>query len=295
MIRHTINTGGLNRTYLLFVPSVPSGIVVFLHGKGGTADWADSETGWSEHARKKGYALVLPEALPPDPLNPSKFLTNPQQWNDLTEFSRDHNGSVEVEPHENFSAASAILGHDDVAFLTAVIDDVLNRVGTNPAKVFMAGFSNGAGMTFRFAAERADRVTAIAAISGHCNLTDPKPSRPVPTLFAVGTLDPLIPLRGGTVRSPWLNRLVQRPPVIQTLEVWARSIGCSTIPIVRSESAGVRTDIYPGPVPFQSVTIEGLGHHWPGGKGQLNHRIAGPQSNVVNGTEMVWEFFRQFV
>jgi polyhydroxybutyrate depolymerase len=270
--------------------------VVFLHGKGGTADWADTETGWSRLAMREGFALALPQALAPDPLQPPKFLTNPPQWNDEIKFRPDENrGAMQDSQGEISEELSQVSPSDDVAYLDRVIEDALNRLGTNPAKVFMAGFSNGAGMTFRFAAEKADRVAAIATIAGHCRVANPKPARPVPTLFMIGSVDPLVPLRGGSVRSPWLHRLVRQPPVNETLERWARGIGCETIPVNRSDEKGVRVDIYPGPVPFQCVTIEGLGHHWPGGKGQLNHRIAGPTSDTIDGTEYVWEFFKQFV
>jgi polyhydroxybutyrate depolymerase len=54
----------------------------------------------------------------------------------------------------------------------------------------------------------------------------------------------------------------------------------------------VRVERFPGPVPFETVIVEGLGHHWPGGGAQLNPRLAGPPSAAVNATEMIWEFFR---
>jgi polyhydroxybutyrate depolymerase len=55
----------------------------------------------------------------------------------------------------------------------------------------------------------------------------------------------------------------------------------------------VQADIYPGAVPFRVLTIEGLGHHWPGGKGGLNHRIAGPPLADVDWTALIWEFLQQ--
>jgi polyhydroxybutyrate depolymerase len=292
---------------VLFAPPSPRGLLVFLHGKGGTASWVLHETGLSRLASREGFALALPEALAPDPHAPPKFLTNPPQWNDGAEFRWDENHWLEKEiPQENDEGSRLtkssnprseplITSRDDTAFLTAVIDDALRQVGTQSIRVFMAGFSNGAGMTFRFTAEKADRIAAIAAVAGHCWMVNPKPSRPVPTLYVVGTIDPLIPLRGGAVRSLWLHRLVHRPPVVTTLETWAQAIGCSAVPITQSDIGGVRMDIYPGPVPFESVTIEGLGHHWPGGKGLLNPKLAGPTANTVNGTEMVWEFFKRFI
>ncbi|MDY3557128.1 hypothetical protein R5W24_006315 [Gemmata sp. JC717] len=148
-------------------------------------------------------------------------------------------------------------------------------------------------MAFRFAAEAADRVAAIAPVAGYCWLGELQLSRPVPTLYTVGTQDLLIPLRGGDVRLPWNQRLVRRPPVNDTLDRWARALGCAAAPVVRSDDAAVRVDTYPGPVTFDAVTIEGLGHHWPGGRALLNPRLAGPPSTAIRATEMIWEFFRR--
>lgn len=245
---------------------------MFLTGTGGTAEWADRETGWSKLAAREGFALAVPEALPPDPNAPPSFLKNPQRWNDSSEAPFPTNPV------------------DDVGFLDAVIDDAIARAKADPRRVFVTGFSNGAGMTFRFAAERATRVAGIAPVAGHCWVSDPKPARPVPTLYTVGTADLLTPYRGGETRVPWTNRLVRRPPVAETVDRWARALGCSPVPDVRRAGA-VRVERYPGPVPFDTVTVEGLGHHWPGGGALLNPRLAGPPSDAINATEMIWEFF----
>ena len=87
-------------------------------------------------------------------------------------------------------------------------------------------------------------------------------------------------------------RLVRRPPVNDTLVRWASAIGCAQSPVVRRDDQTVRVERYPGPVVFDAVTVEGLGHHWPGGRALLNPRIAGPPSPALNATEMIWEFFR---
>lgn len=281
MDRITLTVGGQAREYLLHVPSGRAGggprpLVIFLHGAGGTAAWADGETGWSALADSEGFALALPEGLPPDPDQPPKFLTNPPRWNDGS------NGPTGVPPTA-----------DDVAFLAAVIDDAISRAGADPRRVYLSGFSNGAGMAFRAAAELADRVAAVAPVAGYCRIPDPRPTRPVPTLYLIGTADPLVPLRGGEVRSPWLHRLVRRRPVADTLDRWADAIGCGPVPIVESDMNGVRVEVYPGPAEFRVVLIDGLGHHWPGGKGQMNHRIAGPPSDKIDATAAVWEFFRR--
>jgi polyhydroxybutyrate depolymerase len=291
--RIALEVGETRREYLLFVPRNKGArlpLVVFLHGTGATAKWADDETGWSRLAAREGFALALPQALSPHPDQPPKFLTNPPRWQDAT-------------------------GTEDVTFLAAAMTDAASRSGADPSRVFVCGFSNGAAMAFRVAAELAERVAAAAPVAGHCRVPDPRPARPVPTLYVVGSADPLIPLRGGDVRNPWEHRYVRRPPVVETLEKWAQAIGCEPIPttdpsptppsrgegptppsLVGKGAGGLgllRVDTYPGPVAFRSVVIDGLGHHWPGGKGQFNHRIAGPPSDTVNGTELVWEFFQQ--
>jgi polyhydroxybutyrate depolymerase len=271
--RITLESGGFRREYLLKGSGrAGSPLVLFLPGMGATAQWADEEAGLSSLAQCHNFTLVIPEALRPDPEAPPKLLTNPPSWND---------GAA-----EEHSAAH------DVEFLSAVMDEVLDRERIDNRRVYVLGFSNGAGMTFRLATELADRIAAIAPVAGYCWLGDPRPARPIPTLYMIGSLDPLVPIRGGDVRSPWRHRYVRRPPLADTLDRWARAIGCQPPPQMESASGQLRVDVYPGPVPFRVLTIEGLGHHWPGGKGGLNHRIAGPSLPAVDGSAIAWEFLK---
>ncbi len=303
MERIILQVNGTRREYLLKRPQQRgASLVVFLHGTGATAAWADEETGWSALAEEEGFALALPEGLPPHPNDPPKFLTNPPRWDDgspgivnARSLATERHTSI-AEPvvsslHEGYAGPHSSA---DVAFLATVIDDAVVRVNADPRRVFVCGFSNGAAMAFRVAAELADKIAAVAPVAGHCWVPDPKPIRPVPTFYLIGSADPLIPLRGGEVRSPWQHRYVRRPPIAWTLERWADAIGCEVIPRTVSDSGGVRTDTYSGPVPFRVLTIEGLGHHWPGGLGRFNHRIAGLPSELVDGTRQVWEFCKQF-
>jgi len=154
---------------------------VFLHGTGATTAWADDETGWSRLAASEGFVLALPQALPPDTSLPPKFLSNPPRWND---GSASGQWKLEAEDRRSDSAQPAA---DDVSFITAVIEDVVTRTGADSDRVFVSGFSNGAAMAFRYAAERAERVAAVAPVAGYCWVINPRPVRPVPTLYVVGT------------------------------------------------------------------------------------------------------------
>src|SRR5687768_11322517 len=91
--RQAVTAGGRGRHCLVHIPArcaAPAPVVLVLHGAGGSAAWAAWETGWSAKADREGFVAVYPEALPPRPEKPSKFLTNPQRWND---------GSLRGVPH----------------------------------------------------------------------------------------------------------------------------------------------------------------------------------------------------
>jgi polyhydroxybutyrate depolymerase len=251
--RIVIPHGGISRSFLLHLPPRPwpLPLVMMIHGAGGSADFAVEETGWSQLADTEGFAVVYPEGLSARRDKTPKFLTNPQEWND----------------------GSGRRGQDDVGFLTAVIGNLGELIDSN--RVYVTGFSNGAGMVFRLAAERADRLAAIAPVAGHCWVPDPKPSRPVPTYYLVGDSDPMVPLKGGTARTPW-GRVADRPSVDETLRRWGTAIGYP-----------------PGSELFPVRIIPRDGHHWPGGKGLLGERLGGPIARDINATSEIWQFFQR--
>ncbi len=232
-------------------------LLLMLHGTGGTALLAVEETRLAEFADRAGFAVAFPEGLAVTPDRPAKFLSNPQRWND---------GST--RPGHPLHT-----DNDDVGFLAAVLDDATARANADPERVFLTGFSNGASMAFRFAAERADLIRVVAPIAGYNWIEDPRPSRPVPTLFLIGDADPLIPLQGGEVQLPWFPQPVVRPGIEPGLLAWKRGLGGAAA------------------THFEMEVIPGLGHHWPGGKGLLNPRIGGMPSDALDANGRIWEFF----
>jgi polyhydroxybutyrate depolymerase len=271
----TLTVAGVERRYLLHVPTnapSPRAAILMLHGAGGSAAWARDETRWNQTADQHGFVVAYPDGLAIDPARPSGFLQNPQVW--------------------NAGAGPGLIvnrGPDDVAFLAAVIADLRDRAGVDPKRVFMTGFSNGAAMTFRFAAERPADVAAIAPVSGYCPHVGTL-TRPVPTLFLVGTEDPLVPLHGGEITSPWDGRVETRPPLSTSLARWAAALGTNADPKPISDEDGVQFEEFS--TDFRAVMIAGLGHHWPGGRGRLLKRLAGQPSNRVDANAMIWDFFR---
>ena len=273
---------GKPRRYLVHQPAARRDaalpVVMVLHGAGGTAAWSLGETGWAAKADREGFLVVLPEGLRPDLTKPPHFLENPQVWND---------GSPRLIPGEPAG--------DDVGFLDLVIDSVLSDFPVDPRRVYLTGFSNGAGMTFRLGTERSHRFAALAPVTGHCWQADPQPERPAPTLLLAGADDPLFPLAGGAIVSPWEGSPIQRPALEETLRRWASALGCTPGRREDQENDGVRTLSYRGRggVEFTARIINGLGHHWPGGRGQFNPRMAGRPSSLLIANDVIWEFIRR--
>jgi polyhydroxybutyrate depolymerase len=254
--------------------------VVFLHGTGGVAEWVESETHLAAFAATAGFHLALPAGLPPHPERPIGFLSNPPRWND--------NSTTPADAHHSTT--------DDVTFLDNVFSDLVTNRGADLHRLFLVGFSNGAGMTFRYAAEGRVPLAAIMAVAGHCWINPTPLTRPVPTLYLIGDRDPLVPLHGGEVRIPWGNRLVVRPPVSHSLSKWAIANQCAPTPVTRTAEHGIVIFDYLAhttPMEFQAVVIPGFGHHWPGGEGQLNPRLGGPKDSSISANEWMWRFLQR--
>jgi polyhydroxybutyrate depolymerase len=280
---HTLESGGLERHYLVHAPAghapdkMP--LVVLLHGAGGTADWTLEETDMATKADRAGFLLAVPDATRADPSRPAGFLENPQVWND--------NGG-----HGLLGASAA----DDVGFIRAMLDHIENVFSVDRKRVYVTGFSNGACMTFCLGNELSERFAALAPVSGSLRLKDPHPAIARPTIYIVGSADPLMPLEGGTVRSPWDGRVFRRAPAVETFRRWAIALGCPPEPISQRVENGVHISRY-GPgrdgACLVAYVIDGLGHHWPGGRGRLNRRFAGSPSDRVSANDLIWDFFRQ--
>jgi polyhydroxybutyrate depolymerase len=275
--------GGLYRSFLVHVPAEEQGhgllpVVLLFHGAGGTAEWMLAETGLAAAADAAGFLLVVPEGVPPHPGQPPLFLRNPPTWNDGSPW--DH---------------AAGRTTNDVGFVAALLDVVRSEFAVDETRIYATGFSNGAGFVFLLAQEFSLTLAAVAPIAGYCWQEQPRLARPVPTLYLVGTADPLVPLEEGRVTTPW-GHTEDRRAVGQTLEKWARALGCPPEPRVIADTEGLRETIY-GPAPngadMRAYFIDGHGHHWPGGRGGLKERLAGRNVRRLVANDVIWEFFVQ--
>ena len=277
----TLTSGGHEWTVHAQVPGTSSGAglraaVLLFHGAGSGGERMLDDNGWSEKADREGFIAVAPDGLAARPHRPPQFFLNPRLWND-----------GQLRPN------ALRVKVDDTAFVADLPDDLAGRLPVDPGRVFAAGHSNGAGLVFRLGSALANRWAGLAAVAGHCWIADPRPSRPLPTLYIVGTEDPLIPVAGGEVSLPWGKKA--NPPVRRSLEIWARAMGLETAPRPAEKRAGYTVEMYgreTDPGFIRAVYVEGQGHGWPGGRESiLPERFMGPALKTFRATDAVWEFF----
>ncbi|MBN1473337.1 MAG: alpha/beta fold hydrolase [Syntrophaceae bacterium] len=284
----TLAVNGLERSYIVYVPTshgpqTPLPLVIMLHGGGGTARAAMWETGWAEKADKEGFLAVFPNAMARNPARRSSFAGNPQLWND----GSDRFYSGQEAP-------------DDVGFIAAMLDDLAARFTLDQRRIFISGFSNGASMSFRIAAELSHRVAAIAPVAGALWFDPPKFQRPVSMCYITGTADPLNLIEGGVPKLATgagdHARAKPKPPVRDSLRKWIKAFGCPDTAASISDAGGVRMETYVlcmGTAEVVYIAVDGLGHTWAGGKSLLPERMVGKSSNKIRATDVIWEFFQK--
>lgn len=285
----TLKVGDLDRHYIVHVPPGHNGkkplpLVIMFHGGGGTARGAMRETGWTQKADEQTFLAVFPEATSPDPTKPSRFGINGQAWNDGS--GGFHAGERDIP---------------DIAFIDAMIDDLIARFPVDRRRIYATGFSNGASMTFRVGVDLSSRIAAIAPFAGTLWIKQPKLDRPVSLCYITGDADPLNPIAGGTPKlasgAP-IRAAISRvkPPSREFVATWAQLLDCQSEPKPTPASSGLTTLIYTGgrddsEVRFTIITDHG--HIWPGGRNLLPESMVGKPSDKFKATDAIWEFFEK--
>jgi polyhydroxybutyrate depolymerase len=157
-------------------PAKPAPLLLLLHGY--TASGAVQETylKLTPESDRRGFLYAYPDGL--------ADARNNRYWN-ATDACCDL-----------FSSKV-----DDSAYLSSVITTIESTYRVDTKRVYLAGHSNGAFMSFRMACDHADQITAIATLNGAMwQDTDRcKPSGPVSVLDIRGTADETIAYAGGSI------------------------------------------------------------------------------------------------
>jgi len=279
---HTVQVGTQSRSYRLHVPpkvdvqrALP--LVLVFHGGGGTPEQIERESRFSELADREGFAVAYPAGYR-------------RSWN-------DGRGSEVIAAQRD--------GVDDVAFVSALIDDVAAQRRIDPKRIYATGISNGAMFSQQLAVALSTRIAAIASVAG--GMPQPllarfAPQAPVSVLVVHGSLDPLVPYGGGDVKvlGGARGRVVGAE---ETARRWSEFDGCGPVAAaeevtatVGNEACGTMRVSYPhcgNATGVVLLRLNGGGHTWPGGSQYLPERLVGKVCRELDGAALIWDFFKQ--
>lgn len=161
---------GTTRSVLFIQPSNPlpgkAPAIVLLHYDMGTPELMGNLSRIGTLAASMGYWIILPPGI---------------------------NGHWHDDPADTTNTT------DDVGFLTQVIQTATSQYPIDPARVSMAGMSNGGFMTTRMACERSNLIASAVVVAAEMRASMAKvcqPTRPVPTIFVMGNADTVVPFNG---------------------------------------------------------------------------------------------------
>jgi len=256
---HTFVHQGIDRRFVLHVPRGaapgPRPLVVVLHGSHQPPQELREWLPMEPIADREGFVVAYPDAID-------------GRWN------------YGAQPDEKI---------DDLGFIDALLERLVSDGIADPARIYVAGISRGALMTWTLLCRQPGRFAAAAALSSGMTSVHPAsctPSRLIPILAVAGTADSVQPY-DGRAGSP---RLLSIP---ETMTFWRRLHDCAaeTVRPVPHRADGDTTTAYRidwsactrgGPVTLFRIVG---GEHEPPAKSR---------GQDIDAAEEVWRFFREF-
>ena len=265
----TIQSGGLTREYLLYVPAIYNGttavpLVLNLHG------YTSNNLAQSLYGDFRSIA-------------------------DTANFLIVHpNGTLDAQGNRFWNTFGGGSSVNDVGFLSDLIDSLQAVYNIDPNRVYSTGMSNGGFMSYALACGLNDRIAAIASVTGSmttANLAACQPDRPVPVMEIHGTADNTVPYNGSvfsgfvaipTLVAAWVNfNNANSTPTVTQVPNTNTGDG-STVEHYRYTGGDLGSTV-------EHYKVIGGGHTWPGAIFNI-----GVTNQDINASREIWRFFRQY-
>ena len=240
-----------------------------LHGATIGAQRTLRGSGFAEAAAAHGFAAAFPDGIY-------------RQWNDGREEGR-------------------VSGVDDVGFLRRLVARAVGRGIADPARIYLAGISNGGMMTFRMLCEASELFagagTIIASMpAGIGEACQPK--KALPLVMFNGTADPLVPYGGGGVG--FAGRRGNVWAAERSAAFMARVNGCGGTPATEALTPGPTADATKvvrldwsacsSGQPVSLYRIEGGGHQLFG-RPSILAAVLGPGTQQISAPALILQLF----
>ena len=280
VLEETISLGGMDRTYLAYIPSgdlsAPA-LIIALHGSMGTGKKMREICGdqFERLAEKEKFIVVYPDGYQ-------------TYWNDCRTAPKDDAHTKNI---------------DDVGFITKLIEACCTKWHADPKKVYAVGLSNGGHMCFRLATEIRDKIAGIAVIgasmpgNGYSKCAAPRAGMPV--MIVNGTDDPINPFEGGMVRLFYVFPKGEVMSSMESARAWLKPEDREQHPKIElmpdrdpTDETHIERLSWPGSK-VCLLMIHGGGHTVPGGSQYLPEFVVGRVSRDMNMAHEAWSFFKE--
>jgi poly(3-hydroxybutyrate) depolymerase len=231
----SIKVGSATRKMIVYAPSgikQNSPLIITMHGMNQTMTDQKNQTSFQSVADANGFILVYPQSIG-------------TTW--------DLNGT------------------SDIDFILAIINEMYKRYGIDRDRVYLSGFSMGGMMCYYAATKIADKIAAIAPVSGFL-MSGPNAvsSRPIPIIHLHGMNDNFVPYSN-----------------VQThIDAWVKRNGCPPAVVTNPFSDPKSIKKYYGPgkegVEVVFIGVSGVDHWYSNGTG-----------GVVSSQE-IWNFCKKY-
>ena len=214
-VDHEITIGIDTRDYIVYLPSHyaadPYPLVFMLHGASGSGEKFYNISVWNDVAENDSVLVVYPTGWPYDMLENGCGNNLVDHWNDYSLAPQVCNPNALK---------------DDVAFFDLMMDEIIATYAVDTNRIYIAGFSNGAGMTSGLSIELSNRIAAVGTFAGTLEVDAMfVPQRNVPIHLGTGNLDSrVLDLTGFTDSIPMVMTLVMADPAMHdVVNTWLKS------------------------------------------------------------------------
>ena len=260
-INASINYGGLERDYTLYIPASYSAgneapLLFNFHGYTSNAWQQAFYSNFNTVADDEGFIIVYPEG------------------------TLDNTGTS----HWNVGWGGSTV--DDIGFTSALIDSISADYSINQDRVYSTGMSNGGFMSYQLACELSDRIAAIASVTGSMNMgwfNSCNPNHPMPIMEIHGTADGNVPYATiPSIMDFWANfNNCNSSAIITNVPNTSTTDGCTAEHQIWENGNNGST--------VEHYKITGGEHSWPGALFPN-----GVTNQDIDASEKIWEFFSKY-